>query len=186
MKKIKYVMGDATQPISSAPLQLLVHCCNDQGFWGRGFVLALSDRWSRPEHYYRLWSKGINETPPSIHPYIRSELAKVYQPPECKPFALGRCQFVPVEYNLMVVNMVGQHDVRWKDGKPPVRYDAIRSCLQEVAQYALLHGADVHGPCFGAGLAGGTWATIDGIIQEELCAKDIDVTIYSQSQIISV
>jgi O-acetyl-ADP-ribose deacetylase (regulator of RNase III) len=33
-------------------------------------------------------------------------------------------------------------------------------------------------PRIGAGLAGGDWATIAQIIQDELCAHDVNVTVY--------
>jgi len=43
---------------------------------------------------------------------------------------------------------------------------------------ALKYKASVHGPRFGAGLAKGDWNTIEQLIIENLCKKDIDVYIY--------
>ena len=45
---IVYVTGDATRPVGTGN-KVLVHVCNDVGGWGRGFVMALSARWSAPE-----------------------------------------------------------------------------------------------------------------------------------------
>ena len=45
---IRYVIGDATAPEGEGP-KVIVHVCNDIGGWGRGFVVALSKRWDKPE-----------------------------------------------------------------------------------------------------------------------------------------
>jgi len=45
---IVYLKGDATQPQAKG-VKIIVHCCNDLGGWGKGFVLALRKRWPEPE-----------------------------------------------------------------------------------------------------------------------------------------
>ena len=84
MVSIQYVLGDATQPEGTGP-RILVHVCNDVGAWGRGFVLAVSRRWAAPERQYRAWQRGT--------------LAQ--------PFELGQVQFVQVERELWVANLLG-------------------------------------------------------------------------------
>ena len=54
MSTIDYVKGDATSPVGSGT-KIICHVCNDVGGWGRGFVVALSRRWSAPEARYREW-----------------------------------------------------------------------------------------------------------------------------------
>lgn len=152
---IVYVTGDATQP-QAAGRQIIVHVCNDVGKWGRGFVLALSQRWPEPEKRYRSWAEGEDST----------------------PFELGAVQFVPVALDLWVANLLGQHDVRRAGGTPPIRYEAVRTGLARVATFAREHEASVHIPRLGAGLAGGDWTIIEGIIREELSAKNIPVAVY--------
>lgn len=62
MTGITYVRGDATAPRGEG-VKLIVHCCNDPGGWGRGFVLALSRRWPEPEAAYReLVNRGLAVT----------------------------------------------------------------------------------------------------------------------------
>ena len=51
-KKINYLVGDATRPVGEG-VKLIIHCCNDIGAWGAGFVVALSKRWEGPEKCYR-------------------------------------------------------------------------------------------------------------------------------------
>jgi len=155
---LTYRIGDATNP-EGTDSRVLVHVCNDKGHWGAGFVLALSRRFKVPEEAYRAWARGEGDM----------------------PFELGQVQFVPVEPTLWVANLIGQHDIRRKaksTGVPPVRYDAIRVGLARVRGFAREHRASVHMPRIGAGLAGGDWTTIEGIIREELADQGVRVTVY--------
>lgn len=52
MKKIIYLKGDATNPQTEGN-KIIAHICNDLGGWGKGFVLAISRRWKKPENEYR-------------------------------------------------------------------------------------------------------------------------------------
>jgi O-acetyl-ADP-ribose deacetylase (regulator of RNase III) len=150
---IQYLKGDATQP-QGAGHKIITHICNDIGGWGKGFVLALSKRWKTPEQQYRQWyESGQN-------------------------FQLGEVQFVKVEPDLVVANIIGQHKVSLVNGVPPIRYEAVRAGLQKVAAYALDHAASVHMPRMGAGLAGGKWEEIEKIVEEELSQKGIPVSVY--------
>ena len=152
---INYVEGDATDPIGAGP-KIIVHVCNDVGGWGRGFVLALSARWSGPEERYHEWyaGRGGND------------------------FALGRVQFVEVEPELWVANLIGQRDIVGTPDHPPVRYEAIESGLEAVAARAANLGASVHMPRIGCGLAGGEWRMVESIIERTLVGSNVPVTIY--------
>lgn len=157
MKQIKYVKGDATRPVGDGN-KVLIHCCNDIGAWGSGFVLAISAKWRKPEERYRLWSRGLS--------------------PIDGEFGLGKVQFVHVSPDLCVANIIGQHDVRYEGGFPPIRYEAIDEGLQKVAEFCLESKSSVHGPRLGSDRAGGEWDKIARLLIDRLCAKDIDVTIY--------
>ena len=150
---IQYVTGDATQPSGDGP-KIIVHVCNDVGGWGAGFVLALSKRWGEPERAYLAWSQRES------------------------PLPLGDVQIVSVAPDLYVANLIGQRDVVAVDGVPPVRYDAIRAGLEKVAQFAQENGASAHMPRIGCGLAGGEWAEVERIINEELIAAGVATTVY--------
>jgi O-acetyl-ADP-ribose deacetylase (regulator of RNase III) len=152
---IGYLVGDATRP-NGTGARIIVHVCNDLGRWGKGFVLALLARWAEPETRYREWSRGGAAV----------------------PFALGQVQFVEVEPVLWVANVLGQHGIRKAGAAPPIRYQAVRAGLTIVAQFAQAHNATIHMPRIGTGLAGGDWETISQLIREELCARDIPVTVY--------
>lgn len=161
---IHYLTGDATDPQGTGN-KIIAHVCNDVGGWGRGFVLAISKRWKEPELMYRHWhARG-----------------------ECP---LGMTGFVPVKQTLdelvMVANMVAQvgyganntnlHRSVEQDATPPIRYEALRSCLIQVAEEARTEQCSVHMPRIGCGLAGGKWEEVEPIINETL--DGIDVFVY--------
>lgn len=175
---INYVQGDATEPIGSGN-RVIIHICNDKGGWGKGFVLALSAKWSRPESAYRNWYR-IGETSFSI-----------LEGNSYAPFELGQTQFVWVdgklppagEYgsttdNLWVGNMIAQEGYRTRGSDIPLRYEALEQCLTTVARFAKQSNASVHMPRIGTGLAGGDWSLIEPIINRTLLSIGIDVTVY--------
>lgn len=152
-QEIQYLKGDATSPIGSGP-RVIAHICNDIGGWGKGFVMALSQRWEKPEKEYRDWFEDRNG------------------------FELGAVQFVEVEPSLWVANMIGQHKIRSQGGVPPIRYEALEKAFQKLAVFAQEKQAEVHGPRMGAGLAGGDWNKIEQLLEKQLCQKGIKVFIY--------
>lgn len=152
---MRYIVGDATRP-QGAGTKIIVHVCNDVGGWGRGFVTAISNRWTEPERAYREW----------------------YRERESNDFALGSVQLVRVEGDVLIANLVGQRGLNAKNGKPPVRYDAIRRGLSRVREYAKELAATVHMPRIGCGLAGGRWEEIEPLLDDELIAHGVEVTVY--------
>lgn len=154
MSKIHYRIGDATRPEGDGQ-RIIAHICNDMGGWGKGFVLALSSRWPTPEIDYRDW---FAQREPS--------------------FELGAVQIVEVEERLLVANMIAQHGIRARAKTPPIRYEALRTCLASLANDTLRLGASVHMPRIGCGLAGGTWEEIAPIIEETLLTAGVDVHVY--------
>lgn len=154
MKTIEYLKGDATKPVGTGN-KIIVHICNDIGGWGKGFVLAISNRWKAPEKSYREWYKSQDS------------------------FELGEVQFVSVEDDLWIGNLIGQHKIKKDDnGSPPIRYDAIQQGLQKVAAKAKELNASLHMPRIGCGLAGGKWERIEPILKNTLIENDINVTVY--------
>lgn len=166
---LRYVTGDATRPEGEGCM-VIVHCCNNIGAWGSGFVLALSRRWPQPEEQYRRWHRRGHS--PLEKPLSESRMAT-------EPFLLGYVQFVQVEPELWVANLIGQHEtIRTQKKEPPIRYTAILEGLARVLDFCTDHSATVHAPRFGAGLAGGDWNRIEALIYTSLVNHGVDVTIY--------
>lgn len=173
-----YTKGDATQPQGEGP-KVIPHIVNDEGRWGKGFVLALSKKWKEPEEKYR--SAGMR---------------------------LGETDFIRVEDKTLVANMCAQHGVGSsrlerlaRDGgwvndspelngfdkigtprsRPPIRYGHLSRCMSEVAAFCRADmevWASIHAPRFGAGLAGGNWEVIEQMIFEHWVDNGIGVVIY--------
>jgi O-acetyl-ADP-ribose deacetylase (regulator of RNase III) len=155
MTDIIYIKGDATCPQGKG-IKIICHICNDIGGWGKGFVRAISRRWEKPEAEYRAW----------------------YALGKQGGFGLGAVQFVQVEPYIWVANMVGQRGIQRGSSGPPIRYEAVAGCLQQVAVKARELGASVHMPRIGCGLAGGDWSKVEPLIEEHLCQAGIAVTVY--------
>lgn len=157
---IKYIVGSAVEPVNTGKTNVIMHCCNDIGVWGAGFVLAISEKWPEPEQAYRLWAESKWN------------------------FELGRCQLVQVEDSTYVANLIGQRGVGFKNG-PPIRYEFLKLAMKEIRgkiasrfRLNLLSDSNfaIHAPRLGCGLAGGNWTCIEEIINEVF--SDVDVYIY--------
>ncbi|MFD1147536.1 macro domain-containing protein [Saccharothrix hoggarensis] len=155
MEVLRVVKGDATSPQAKGP-KIIAHVCNDLGGWGKGFVLAISQRRPEPERAYRDWHRAR----------ARND------------FGLGATQLVQVRADTWVANMVGQHGLRAGSKGPPIRYDAVARCLATLAQHAVDLNAGVHMPRIGCGLAGGKWERVEPLIAETLPARDVPTTVY--------
>lgn len=160
---INYIQGDATEPKGEGR-KIIVHCCNNRGGWGSGFVVALSRKWRSPELQYR----NMGEWP------------------------LGAVEIVPVAPDLFVANLIGQHGIGVGDhGMPPIRYEALRQGFQQIIKgererirkdtergYVVQGLASLHMPRLGCALAGGDWALVEPLINATFIAAGMDVTVY--------
>ncbi|WP_103068221.1 macro domain-containing protein [Aquimarina sediminis] len=155
MNTIEYIKGDATAPLGEG-VKIIVHICNDIGGWGKGFVLAVSKKWTKPESAYREWyrNRGNND------------------------FDLGAIQLVQVSKDIFVGNMIAQKGIKAKNKEIPIRYEAVKECLVKISSEATKLGASIHMPRIGCGLAGGKWEDIEPIITDTLLEKNIKVYVY--------
>lgn len=152
MEKINYIIGDATKPELQVAkgVKFIVHDVNNIGKWGKGFVLAISNRWSMPEVIYKKWAKENLE-----------DLKE----------SLGKIQVVPVELSIFVINLVSQDGIRARGAEPPVRYEAIRKGLQKTNSIMVKfkrRNPTLHMPRLGCSLAGGSWKIVENIIKDEI------------------
>ena len=151
---IVYVTGDATCPTGSGK-KMIVHVCNNRGGWGAGFVVALSRRWKEPERSYRL-------------------LADLHRP---EHIPMGQVDFATTDDDeIEVANMVAQEGFWDGASQIPLRYWALKECLEKVAEYARPRGFSIHMPRIGCGLAGGSWEDVEPILYDKL--QGLEVTVY--------
>ncbi len=134
---------------------MIPHVCNNVYAFGAGFALATARKY-----------------PAAKTAYLDQEKLE-----------LGETQFVevsdPAESKIIIANMVAQHRLGSINGVPPIRYDALRKCMEQVKEYIEKSGItfEVHAPKFGAGLAQGDWSKIEPLIEE--LWGNFDVTVYS-------
>lgn len=152
---LRIVKGDATSPQAKGP-KVIAHICNDLGGWGKGFVLAISRKWPQPERDYLDW----------------------YRHRAGNDFALGAVRLIPVQADIWVANMIGQHGMRAGSDGPPIRYAAVEQCLRTLGDKAIGLRASVHMPRIGCGLAGGRWDRIEPLVEGALCERGVSVTVY--------
>lgn len=173
---ITYRQGDASDP-QGPGTHIIAHVCNDIGAWGRGFVLSLSQRWPKSEQMYRRWYQDQERC--LLNPDLSTSITIG------QPMRLGNVQYVRVDtreedgrqVHTYVANMVGQTGIMARGGTPPIRYDALRKCLEHVAFFSqVVGGATVHMPRIGCGLAGGKWNEVAPIVQEAL--QDVPTFVY--------
>mmetsp|Transcript_12291 Transcript_12291/g.49312 ORF Transcript_12291/g.49312 Transcript_12291/m.49312 type:complete len:169 (+) Transcript_12291:142-648(+) len=155
---LQFLQGDATHPSEEARPAVIVHVCNDKGKWGRGFVLAVSKRWWGPERTYLEPFKHTGEK-------------------------LGIVQFVSVEEDLWVANMIAQHGIGTRSRR--LQYDHLATCLSKVMSWIeerRMCGLDrpitVHMPRIGCGLAGGEWEQVEDIVRTTLVDQGVAVFVY--------
>lgn len=152
MNKINYIKGDATKPIGEGH-KIIAHVCNDIGKWGKGFVLAISKKWKKPELEYK-------------------ELFDTYK------IALGSIFEYQVEDDISVVNMIAQNGIQSNINPIPLNYEMLELCLDKLVVIAIKSNSSIHMPKIGCGLAGGEWSKVEKLILNKLCNKNIDVYVY--------
>jgi len=157
---LNFRIGDVTSPIEIGH-KIIPHVTNLVGGWGAGFVLAISRKWLQPEREYRNLFAPFRQTIP----------------------ALGLTQFVDVEPDITIANMLAQKFLGIRTDKNglkqiPLDYPALEVCMKSVAKEAMKRNACIVAPKFGAGLAGGDFSIIEKMITKFWCDAGINVTIY--------
>jgi Zn-dependent peptidase ImmA (M78 family)/O-acetyl-ADP-ribose deacetylase (regulator of RNase III) len=146
--------GDASEPFGAEP-KLLLQVVNDQAMvWGGGFAKQARKKWPHAQTHYREWAYGRRN------------------------LKLGNMHSVSVREDLTLVSLVAQHGFGGAGSGPKIRYGALFSALEKVAELASAQRATVHMPRIGTGEAGGNWNIIEGIVRETLISRGIKVTIY--------
>lgn len=147
---IDYKKGDVTDINDKINNILIVHICNDVGLWGAGFVLYLSKKW-----------------PVTKEKYLSMD------------HVMGNIEFVKVENNIVVCNMIAQKNVNKRHQKfiRRVDYEVLRGCLKQVSDFCVKYNCRLHMPKIGSGLAGGDWGIIENIIKETI-NENVIVCVY--------
>jgi Zn-dependent peptidase ImmA (M78 family)/O-acetyl-ADP-ribose deacetylase (regulator of RNase III) len=151
---VTILKGDATDTRGEGR-RILAYVVNDKAaLWGAGFALAVRKKWPQVQTAFHEWA--------TRNPAM---------------FRLGNVFMSAVDKNVTAFQMICQHGYG-PSPKPRIRYSALQSCLERLAQEAIQERATVHMPRIGAGQAGGSWGLIGQLIDEILCARGLRVTVY--------
>jgi len=187
MPDIHYLIGDATDPVMKPAV--ICHVCNSIGAWGRGFVMSLSKRNKTPEEAYRAWYLNRHNLESEEFSRVKNRKTEISDKtvgelnPSHATFVLGNVQVTPYVNNTLVANMIAQEGIQWVGKVPPIRYDALESCLRDVytrCDLGDLQEYTVSMPRIGCELAGGTWSDVVDIIQSTMTVDTYVYTIPSQ------
>jgi Zn-dependent peptidase ImmA (M78 family) len=151
--RIKYLIGDASEP-RSAGKRMIVQIVNDKALiWGAGFSRQLRKKWPRAQAEFRGWA-----------------LARKQE------FKLGGVHMVRIDESTTLASVVAQHGYGPSD-HPRIRYSALSESLRTVSERAVAIGAAIQMPRIGTGLAGGSWEIVEEIIEDSLCRLGLSVTV---------
>lgn len=147
---IKYVSGNVLDAVpDDGNILLIPHVVNSHGIMGSGVAWALMNKWERVHNDYSNWYKR--------NLYYENLLNRTVY------FDLGEIQFVPVESNKFVINMVAQkfgEDNILGRNIPPIRIAALEECIERVADFIERNkdqSFEIAAPKFGSLRAGGDW-----------------------------
>lgn len=149
--RLKVNAGNVLDNVQAGEKTAIVVFCNDVGGYGKGFARDVGEKYPRAKEMYKKW--------------FRSQ----------RDFELGGCQFVKVDEGVYVIHLLVEHGFQTKTNPEPMDYDALRYAMKKLANTDWLSDAKVLVPRIGSYKAGGEWAKIDGIIQDELKGHDVAV-----------
>lgn len=164
MGSYKEIEGDLIKYAFDGMFDVISHGCNCQNSMGAGIAPQMARAF------------GCDRFPLE-HSNYRGDINKLGQIDyQTNAYAGGTSENDIIEFDLTIVNSYTQYHYgrNHKDGVDmPIDYDALTLCMRKINHR--FKGNRIGLPKIGAGLAGGDWNKIKGIIQEEL--KDCDVTI---------
>lgn len=147
--------SDATKLDGDQP-SLLIHVLSDALLWGLGFTQAIDARW------------------PSCAESIRQRRARA------APIRLGDVLWSELTPSLAVGHLIAER----ARGNPssPLELPALATCLDSVAERALVASAAVHCPPLGTGLGGARWDEVSALLHCKLVARGIAVVVHCLGQ----
>ena len=145
---------------------VIVHGCNAQGVMGSGVAKIIRDRWPIAYTEYREAYNTLGlETGDVIFAQVQEDAG--------------------LNATLYVANAVTQEfyfrHPKAKGETVFIDYDSVAKCFEDIADFmedGEFTVPNLHMPLIGAGLAGGEWDRIEGIILETLKDKDINLYLW--------
>ncbi len=151
---IKVVHGDVLKPLGTGP-KVICQLVNDQArTWGGGVARSAARKYPVAQREFSHWIVGVP-----------------------KRDRLGQVHFADVGDDTYIASLVAQQGFG-PSSSPRIRYVHLEQCFRTVAEFAVRHGSAVHMPKIGAGQSGGSWDTVEEIVQDAFIAKGVRATVY--------
>lgn len=149
---MKTVHGDLIALALEGNFDVIIHGCNCFNTMGAGIAKTIKQKFPAAYEADLTTTKGDKDK-------------------------LGTCSWATVATNhgqLTIVNAYTQY--QWRGQGKKVDYEALRKAFEVIKTN--FSGKRLAYPAIGAGLAGGDWTVIEGIIQEVLQGEDHTYVIY--------
>lgn len=164
----RQITGNLITLAKEGKFDIITHGCNCKSTMGAGIAVPMKNNFGCDKFEMELWGSDINK------------LGNI----DYQTFVLGKNAIWNLEdadnklgeKELIVINSYTQDNYgrNHKDGnKTPIDYEALTLCMRKINK--IFPGKHIGLPKIGAGLAGGDWSRIKGIIMREL--KDMQVTV---------
>lgn len=137
---------------------LIPHICNNIHAFGSGFAGFVAKAFPTVRQAYMNWKED-----------------------DSPPFELGQVQFVKHDLplnELIFANMIGQNGLIGPNNPTPIKYNAVESCIEIIANKLTDIKPDyIIGPKFGSERAGGNFDIIQPMVEKHW--KDYPVWIFT-------
>lgn len=151
---IRLLHGNVLEPRNGGK-KIICQLVNDKAVkWGGGVARKIAKRFPNAEEAY---SKQVIQIPQRDR--------------------LGRAVFSQASEDVTIASLIGQEGFG-PSLFPRIRYAALQTCLEQVAEHAAFIGATIHMPKIGTGSAGGDWPTIEEMIDDVMVRAGLFVTVY--------
>ncbi|SHL75282.1 macro domain-containing protein [Roseibium suaedae] len=151
---IRLLHGDVLEPRNGGK-KIICQLVNDKAVkWGGGVARKIAKRFPDAEEAYAEQVKRIPQHD-----------------------RLGRAILSKASEDITIASLIGQEGFG-PSLFPRIRYSALQSCLEKVADHAASTGASIHMPKIGTGSAGGDWSTIEEIVDYVMVRAGLFVTVY--------
>ena len=151
---IRILHGNILEPRGVGP-RILCQLVNDRATrWGGGVARKMANRFPEAESAF---TQSFLKIP--------------------RDRRLSNVVFSKARDDITIASMIAQEGFG-RSLFPRIRYAALTQCLGTVASHALELGASIHMPKIGTGAAGGSWATIEDMIDDSMVRAGLSVTVY--------
>lgn len=153
-RPIRLLHGSVLEPQYGGK-KIICQLVNDKAIkWGGGVARKIAKRFPKAEESFK---------------------DTVMQMPQRE--RLGHVVFSEADEDLTIASLIGQEGFG-PSLFPRIRYAALQSCLEQVADYAASIKASIHMPKIGTGAAGGDWLTIEEMLDDLMVREGLSVTVY--------